>query len=177
MNPSEIPHHPNPTRTDGIFVRAVEPEDYRGLKEIYEQPNAYFGTLQMPLPTYEEWRERVAKHQSNRYNLVACNDQGPVGNIGLWLDGNPRRRHAANIGMGVHDDHAGQGIGELLMTHALNIADNWLNLTRVELSVYVDNTRAIKLYERCGFEVEGTLRRYAFRAGEYVDALQMSRLR
>jgi len=36
---------------------------------------------------------------------------------------------------------------------------------------------AIALYEKFGFEVEGTHRRYAFRNGEYVDAYSMARLR
>ena len=65
----------------------------------------------------------------------------------------------------------------MLMEAALDIADNWANLTRVELTVYTDNVRAINLYRRTGFEEEGVLRRYAFRNGEFVDALTMARLR
>ena len=107
--------------------------------------------------------------------MVACIDDVPVGNIGLMVDGNPRRRHTGHIGMGVHDDFAGKGIGALLMSAALNIADNWLNLTRVELTVDTDNDRAVRLYERTGFIIEGTLGRYAFRNGHYVDAYTMAR--
>ena len=55
--------------------------------------------------------------------------------------------------------------------------DNWLNLTRIELHVYVDNATAIALYEKFGFKVEGTHRRLAFRDGEYVDAYSMARLK
>jgi L-phenylalanine/L-methionine N-acetyltransferase len=40
----------------------------------------------------------------------------------------------------------------------------------------VDNEPAIRLYQRFGFQVEGTLRRHAFRDGKYVDALFMARL-
>ena len=45
----------------------------------------------------------------------------------------------------------------------LDLADNWLNLTRIEPSVYTDNAAAVVLYEKFGFEIEGTHRRYAFR--------------
>ena len=39
------------------------------------------------------------------------------------------------------------------------------------------NKRAISLYEEFGFEVEGTMRDYVFRDGEFVDALLMARMR
>ena len=35
----------------------------------------------------------------------------------------------------------------------------------------------IALYEKFGFEKEGTHRRYAFRGGEYVDAYSMARIK
>ena len=37
--------------------------------------------------------------------------------------------------------------------------------------------RAIALYKKFGFEIEGTLRRYAMRNGEYVDSYSMARLK
>ena len=99
-----------------------------------------------------------------------------VGELGLGVCTNPRTRHTGNIGMAVHDDWQGKGIGTALMEAALDLADNWLNLTRIELRVYTDNA-AIALYEKFGFEVQGTHRRLAFRDGEYVDAYSMARLK
>lgn len=78
--------------------------------------------------------------------------------------------------MAVHDDWHGRGIGGAFMRAAVDLADRWLNLSRLELTVYTDNTPAIKLYEKFGFEVEGTLRRYSFRDGAYADAYTMARL-
>ena len=51
------------------------------------------------------------------------------------------------------------------MKAALDLADNWLNPTRIELEVYTDNQTGIALYEKWGFEIEGTLRHFAFRGG------------
>lgn len=160
-----------------VSIRAIEPEDYQALHDIYAQPGVIYGTLQMPFPPAELWRERLANPSPERRMLVACVDGRPVGNIGLVVEANPRRRHVGHVGMGVHDQYVGRGIGETLMRAALDLADNWLNLTRVELSVFVDNERAIRLYRRTGFEVEGTFRQYAFRDGELVDALAMARVR
>ncbi|MCF5102577.1 GNAT family N-acetyltransferase, partial [Pseudomonas proteolytica] len=71
----------------------------------------------------------------------------------------------------------GQGVGSQLLGAALEVADNWMNLHRVELTVYVDNEPAQALYRKFGFETEGRLRDYAVRDGVWVDALSMSRLR
>jgi putative acetyltransferase len=81
------------------------------------------------------------------------------------------------MGMSVHDEWQGKGIGTALMLAAVDLSDNWLNLRRLELEVYTDNESAIRLYERFGFEREGTLRQHAFRNGRYVDAYLMARLR
>lgn len=70
-----------------------------------------------------------------------------------------------------------KGVGAALMEAGLDLADNWLNLTRLELEVYTDNARAISLYERFGFECEGTMRNHAFRDGQFVDSHMMARLR
>ena len=63
------------------------------------------------------------------------------------------------------------------MRAAVDVADNWLNLLRLELTVFVDNEPAIQLYKKNGFVVEGTLSQYAFRAGQYIDVFTMARLR
>jgi putative acetyltransferase len=71
----------------------------------------------------------------------------------------------------------GKGVGSALLGAIVDLADNWLNVFRLELTVYVDNERAIALYRKFGFETEGTHKAYALRAGQYVDALFMARIR
>ena len=43
--------------------------------------------------------------------------------------------------------------------------------------LYFGNAAGIALYEKFGFEIEGTHPRFAFRGGEYVDAYSMARVR
>ena len=156
-----------------ITVRRAEPGDYEALHRIISGPKAIAGTSQLPFPSAEKWRKRLSEPSEDQHSLVACVDGEVVGNLGLetystrW-----RMRHTGRIGMAVRDDWQGQGVGT-----ALDLADNWLNLTRIELHVYVDNAAGIALYEKFGFEVEGTHRRFAFRYGEYVDAYSMARLK
>ena len=79
--------------------------------------------------------------------------------------------------MVVHDDFQDKGVGTRLLQAALDLADNWLNLKRVELQVFTDNDRAVHLYEKFGFIIEGTHKADTFREGEYVDTYSMARVK
>lgn len=57
--------------------------------------------------------------------------------------------------MGVAVAWQGKGVGSRLLGELLDIADNWMNLRRVELTVYTDNAPALALYRKFGFETEG----------------------
>ncbi|NLX36153.1 MAG: GNAT family N-acetyltransferase, partial [Chloroflexi bacterium] len=111
-----------------------------------------------------------------RRTLVAVTDGQIVGAASLESM-RQRRAHVGQVGVMVHDDYTRRGIGSRLMTAILDIADNWLNLHRLELQVYTHNQEAIHLYQRFGFEIEGTLRDYAYGEGRYLDAYTMARLR
>jgi putative acetyltransferase len=144
---------------------------------MFTSPNVYPSTLQLPYPSREQWRQRLSD-TDGRYNLVAVAGDRVVGMFGVSTFPNrPRRRHVGAIDIVVHDEWQGKGVGAALMRAGLDLADNWLNLTRLELEVYTDNESAIRLYERFGFEREGTLRQHAFRDGRYVDSYVMARLR
>jgi L-phenylalanine/L-methionine N-acetyltransferase len=163
---------------EGLHIRRAEPNDFSAIYDIYSCPKAFAGTLQLPYPSLEYWRQRLAMPSEDTYNLVAVVADRVVGMLGLHTFPNrPRRRHTGTIGMGVHDEWQGKRIGTALLRAGVDLADNWFNLTRLELEVYTDNQLAIRLYERCGFEREGTLRQFAFRDGVYVDAYMMARLR
>ena len=71
---------------------------------------------------------------------MACVEGKVVGHLGLETHPNRwRRRHVGYIGMAVRDDWQGRGVGTALMEAALDLADKWLNLKRIELQVYTDN--------------------------------------
>lgn len=162
-----------------IVVRRAEPTDAESMHATMSQPRATAWTMQIPFPSVEEWRERLEDPPSGFRLLVACvgDEAGQVvGNLGLGLVQRPRRRHVASLGMAVHDDWTGRGVGTALMEAAMDLCDNWLQVTRVELEVYTDNGPALAVYDRFGFTVEGTCRGSVFRDGAYVDTHIMARL-
>ena len=161
-----------------ITIRRAEPSDYEAIARILTYPKVIWGTLQVPFPSVEQWRKKIAEPPEGLYSLVACIDRDIVGQIGLHTrPGQPRRCHVGAIGMMVRDDWQGKGVGTQLMQAVVDLADKWLNLSRLELGVYPDNQPAIKLYKKFGFQVEGTQIGSAFRDGEYMDTLMMARVR
>ncbi len=160
-----------------IHVRRAEASDAQALWQIFQQPKAMAETLQLPFPSLQGWEQNLEKTNPDFFRLAAEYDELVVGSLSLMLQANLRRRHCASIGMAVADSHSGQGVGSALMAAALDMADNWFNIRRVELTVFIDNAKAIGLYEKYGFHIEGELAEYAWRNGELVSAYQMARLR
>lgn len=160
-----------------IRIRAAEPADMAQVADVMGQPRAVWGTLQTPFMSVALREARFDATDLNSRMLVAELEARVVGMIGLHREPHHRRSHAAHIGMSVHDDFAGRGVGAALMAAVVDLAERWWNIRRLELNVYADNVRAIGLYERFGFQREGLLRAYAWRDGAYVDSLAMARLR
>lgn len=159
-----------------IQVRRTEPSDARSVKEIYECPNAFRGTLQLPHPSLDLWEKRLTHVPEHVYSYVALYQGEVIGNLGLEVCVNPRRRHVASLGMGVKDNFAGKGVGSALLQTAVDLCDNWINIKRLELTVYTDNEQAINLYKKFGFQIEGESAAFAFRDGKYVAAYHMARI-
>ncbi|WP_261881629.1 GNAT family N-acetyltransferase [Vibrio pelagius] len=159
-----------------IQVRRTEPSDARSVKEIYECPNAFRGTLQLPHPSLDLWEKRLTHVPEHVYSYVALYQGEVIGNLGLEVCVNPRRRHVASLGMGVKDSFTGKGVGSALLQTAVDLCDNWINIKRLELTVYTDNEQAINLYKKFGFQIEGESAAFAFRDGEYVAAYHMARI-
>ena len=161
-----------------ILIRRVEPGDYKAVQQVHAQPNALRGTLQLPFPSEDMWKKRLEGIGEDKLALVACVQGEVVAMAGLDLfPKSPRRRHVGYVGIAVHDKWQAKGVGTALMQALVDLADNWLNLSRLELTVFTDNEAALKLYKKLGFVVEGTNRKFAFRDGEYVDCYTMARVR
>ena len=165
-----------------ITIRRATPADAAGSARVMSDPAVYPGLMQLPFNNEQQWRERLGEITGPGkvdLVLVAEHDGTIVGNCGLHpltLAPQVRRRHVGSIGIAVASEAQGQGVGTALMQAMCDYADRWLGLLRLELTVYVDNARAISLYEKFGFEIEGRLRGYAMRDGELVDAFSMARI-
>jgi putative acetyltransferase len=171
---------PEKLARDQVVIRRSVPADAEALELIMADPGVFPGLLQMPYGTADAWRARLESEvgDDSAFHLLALVGDEVVGSAGLHVHATrTRTRHSGHLGMSVRAAWQGRGIGGHLMEALLDLADNWFGLVRLQLEVYVDNAPAIALYERTGFEVEGTMRAYAVRDGQLVDAFLMSRIR
>ena len=165
-----------------FLIRPIKVGDGAGLNELRRMPGVFENILGIPSERVKRSEEFIENMDSNIHHFVAVtkiddNQELIIGSIGLHVHSNLRNRHKADIGMMVHKDYQGRGVGTKLMEAALDIADNWLMLVRVELSVFVDNDKAISLYKKFGFDIEGTMKKAGIRSGEYVDEYMMARVK
>lgn len=108
-------------------------------------------------------------------HVVAIQDNTVIG----WCDISPLDRpvfaHVGSLGMGVIASFRGLGVGKALIKTALQQAVI-KGLTRIELTVREHNTTAIALYEKMGFEKEGTHKNGVCIDGNYENHIFMALL-
>jgi RimJ/RimL family protein N-acetyltransferase len=81
----------------------------------------------------------------------------------------PRVRHSGEFGMSVRKEYWGLGIGSLMLDTLIDWARDTQIVKKINLRVRTDNQRAIRLYERKGFVIEGTIRKEILLDGRYFD--------
>ena len=160
-----------------MIIRPITPEDvpaYRAVVDSVAKEKRYI--LRVEAPPLKAMQEFVAKNIQKGYpHCVAIVEGAVVG----WADVAPPHdlaAHVGSLGMGVHKDHRGRGLGSSLLKNV--VRDAWAHgFTRLDLEVYADNIPAIKLYEKYGYTLEGR-KKYARYIGErYQDILIMAQYR
>lgn len=167
---------PPPSRAS-FTIRPPREEDAEGFHRLMSHPLVARTTLQLPSQEIGQARKRLAGDRPGLFRFMAEAGGRVAGNASLYLEQNPRRRHAAGLGMAVHPDYWGHGVGSALMEALIDLADNWLNISRIELDVNTDNPAAVHLYQKFGFEIEGTRRYHAYGHGRWADSYFMARLK
>jgi len=159
-----------------VVLRAARLDDAEALTEMFNLPGVRHGTLRQPFQSVEKTRKSMENRGPNDIAIVGEWRGKIVANAGLFRRAG-RQSHIADLVISVHDDFAGRGVGTYILAALIDTADNWHDIRRIELNVFTDSLPAIRLYEKFGFELEGTLRNDAYRDGKYVDAHVMARLR
>ncbi len=89
-----------------LLIRAARIDDFEALSALINLPGFRAGTLRLPYQRPEQTKKWLESQGPNALIIV--------GQAGLHPY-TGRRAHAAELGIGVHDDHVGKGVGTALI--------------------------------------------------------------
>ena len=135
--------------------------------------NRWLASPSMPISAedQERWFDWYL-NQGDMRRFVASVKGNPVG-YGL-IKSIDQIHRSAEVGLCIASEHWGKGYGKRLLEWLVERVLVTLNFHRCWLDTFADNERAICLYERVGFQCEGTLRENRLKNGRYRDSIVMS---
>ena len=160
-----------------VFCRKLESKDvediynYRNDPDVYRTLGGFYSGM-----SKEDVHQWVAHQRTNKTDMVwalATKDEDRcIGHIGLYnID---YRVGKAEIGVAIAKSHWGQGIGGMVYDGLTTYGFDQLRLHRVETYNLAKNNKVINIKEKLGFKLEGVLRHFQYRDGEYLDVMIMS---
>lgn len=164
-----------------LIIRDATPDDASSILTFVEALSGQtdylsFGPGQFG---YTEAQERAfirnCELSPNALFVIAFIEETLVGILTFTGGDRPRVRHAGELGLMVPKGHWGNGIGSLLIDTLIRWAEEGGLVTKLNLRVGTHNDRAIALYQRKGFAIEGTITRAAKIGDAYFDSYWMGR--
>jgi RimJ/RimL family protein N-acetyltransferase len=158
-----------------LLIREVAVEDARALLDYVERISGEsdflsFGPGEFELTESEEEDFiRKCRASDNQLFLLGSIDDTIVATLNFSGGRRPRVRHSGEFSMSVRKQYWGLGIGSLMLDTLIAWARDTQIVKKINLRVRTDNQRAIRLYERKGFGIEGTIRKEIFLDGSYFD--------
>lgn len=151
--------------------RPLHAGDAAAVHALSTSPTGLAGTLQVPSANVAYYAERFTNTPPGNQVRVLDSEHGVLAITGA----HPTEFHGVfSLGMTVSERWQGIGVGRLALDHAIALALA-AGARRIELAVYSDNDRALRLYQRAGFVVEGERRFDMLRDGGHASTIEMRR--
>lgn len=164
-----------------IYLRALEPEDYKTSIK-WRKDDEIWGMVGSPKyfvsEAYEKkWVEDTI-FNSRDIKLAVCEvgSNNYIGNVYATDIDQTNRSCTTGILIGNHD-YWGHGYASETYHLLLDYLFNERNINRVQAYVLESNVASIKMHQKVGFVIEGTLRKSVYKNGKYQDQVLLSILR
>lgn len=163
-----------------VILRPLRTEDTDLLVNWRNNP-LILATVLDPRPITAEqhlaWYNHLIQNDHHLEFIIELKENGkPIGRIGLNDVDYRNQKAEYSISLGDPTEW-GKGYGVDASYLLLDFGFEELNLQKIYLKVFAENHRAVKLYDKIGFELEGTLRNEIYKNGHFQNLLYMSILR
>lgn len=162
-----------------FLIRSVKEKDAAAILEYLEKisgesENITFGPGEFDM-TLEKERAFLKSiiDSENAVMYIAEIDGEIAGQLHYKGGAKNRTRHDGDFGISVQKKYWNNGIGKALINEMIKWANTSKYCEKINLLVRDDNHKAIALYRKSGFKVEGLKKRDLKINGEFVDALYM----
>ncbi|MBN1541035.1 GNAT family N-acetyltransferase [candidate division KSB1 bacterium] len=162
-----------------VCLRPVEPDDaemvYAGKNQ--HARDALFLYFPLTLDQIQiEQKHWIENRETLLFTICTCSNGEAVGQTAFvrW----DMVSRAAIFYLAIyHTNHWSKGYGSEAVRLMCRYGFEILNLNRIQLVVSSENAAAVRVYEKAGFRIEGTLRQAMYRNGRYIDFHVMGLLR
>jgi RimJ/RimL family protein N-acetyltransferase len=159
----------------GICLTEFKRSDVDSLVGFLNDREIYDRTLRIPYPytvsDAERWlgvAEMAAKENGQPLHWAIRQQGQVIGGIGL-NDFVVGQSHRAEIGYWLARPYWGQGIMTAAVKSVCRHAFENLGVIRLHAHVFSLNAASGRVLEKCGFELEGCLRKHFVKDGKYLD--------
>ena len=158
-----------------VLISRYRVEDFEKLVEMYASLSRE--TLKWGAPPYDrEVLQQWTQDLKNKLILVAHFEKRIIGHCMANISQRPRSKGTAQFVIYVHQDFQNKGLGTVMTSMAVRLARE-RGLHRIGLRVVAENKKAIRVYEKVGFRIEGIEREaYYGENGKYHDMVVMGLL-
>jgi len=168
-----------------VRLTAVEPAQAASLGTEWNRDSEYMRLLDsepsrlFSAAAIKPWTEKQAAEDPTQRVFFAIRTLHADELIGIATISGFRWSHRSGwLGIGIgRREFWGKGLGSDALEIVLCYAFSELNLRRVQLGVFEYNRRAVRTYEKAGFQIEGRYRKIYQRDGMRFDEPQMGILR
>jgi len=159
-----------------IVFRPEQPGDTEMLWKMFSTLSKESVSNLLPPFTRERvegWTRNIDYNEVLAIVAVLESEQRIIGSASLQFSPQEALKHKAELGLSVHDDYQNMGIGTALLNHLIDVA-RLKKLSKVWLHVSTANNRAIHLYKKAGFMIEGKLCKESRINGKYRNEYSMA---
>ena len=168
--------------TARLTLREITAGDAAALHTYWSDEDVTEYMVLEPFEKLEDTRQMIvllaglfAAGTGGRWAIVRKDDGAVLGTCGFH---NLRPEHfRAEMGYEMGREYWGQGLMAEALAAILRYGYEVMGFNRVEAFVNTGNERSVRILEKLGFKLEGTLREYEFAKGRFVDQHCFSLLR
>lgn len=159
-------------------IRLIKPSDAKKFADFYEklsqETDYLMFTPEETAEKAEQEEEFIKKYDDYKQVFIAVEDDEIIGYLGISRSHLSKIKHTAKFTVGVLDDYKQQGVA----TKLIEFAEKWAKergVKRLEMTVITEDEPALSLFEKSGFEEEGTRKNSVNINDKYYDEVFMAK--